>query len=120
MLLFEEEGKAKIGHGGDGTPAIGHVGIALAADQGNGGVADHGEGRAGNAGMVAVFAITAIAHIEDAILNGPVMAQGHLHPFWIQRFLPTTGDPGERLLTGPIDIVQPLARAPDPTYPADL
>ncbi len=120
MLSFEEEGEAKIGHSGNRTPSIGHVGVAYAADEGNGSIADHGESGTGDTGMVSILAITDIAHIENAILDGPMMAKSSCEALEIRRIRPPTTDPGHGFLTAPLGVAQPLARAAGPAHPAYL
>lgn len=120
MLLFKEESKAKVRYGGDGTPSIGHIGEAFAADEGNGGVADHGESRARDAGMIAILAITDIAHIENAILDCPMMAEGLGQALEIQGFHSPATNPDDRFLAAPLTIPQTPVRAAGPAHTAHL
>ena len=104
MLSFKEKGEAKIRQGGDGAPRIGHIGVAFPANEGNGGVADHGECGAGDARMIPILAITDISHIENAILDGPMMAERLRQALEIQRFHPPATDPGHGFLATPLGI----------------
>ena len=119
-LSFLEKGKAKIRLGGYVRPSIRHKRVGCLTDDGDGQVADRSHDRTNQAGVGTILAITYIAHIEQAIFHGPMMAQGvrHLVDGDLGRI--PTAHPGGCFLTTPLGIVRSATRTTDFAHQAQV